>query len=88
MLRNRWWAVVIGLGAGSAHALAQDSTTVTEEPLEMTATEEPGDFNRELLNVEEQVDGLKERVFRSKATLQLLKEIVIQGASTGARATV
>ena len=44
--------------------------------------------NRQALDarrdVEEQVDGLKERVFRSKATLQLLKEIVIQGASTGA----
>lgn len=93
MLRNRWWAVVIGLGVGGAHAfaadaLAADEVSVTEEPLEMTATEDAGDFNRELLNVEEQVDGLKERVFRSKATLQLLKEIVIQGASTGARATV
>jgi len=88
MLRNRWWAVVIGLGVGSAQAFAQEGTAVTEVPLSSAASDEPGDFNRELLNVEEQVDGLKERVFRSKATLQLLKEIVIQGASTGARATV
>lgn len=52
------------------------------------ADEVASDFNRELLTVEEQVDDLKERVFRSKATLQLLKEIVIEGASTGARATI
>ena len=45
------------------------------------------DFNRELLTIEEQVNSLKERVFRSKATLQLLKEIVVQEAlpAPGAR---
>jgi hypothetical protein len=91
MLRNRWWAVLMGLvlGGANAHAADGSATGVTEEPLDVpAAAEETGDFNRELLNVEEQVDGLKERVFRSKATLQLLKEIVIQGASTGARATI
>jgi hypothetical protein len=87
MLRNWWLVVLIGFGAGAAPAFAGDPA-VTEEPLEVTSTEEGGDFNRELLNVETQVDGLKERVFRSKATLQLLKEIVIQGASSGARATI
>ena len=46
------------------------------------------DFNRELRSIEEEVNGLKERVFRSKATLQLLKEVVIQGASSGANATI
>lgn len=86
MLGYRWWAVLVGLGVGSAQALAGEGSGVTEEPL--AVPEETGDFNRELLNVEEQVDGLKERVFRSKATLQLLKEIVIQGASSGARATI
>jgi len=45
-------------------------------------------FNRELLTVEEQVNSMKERVFRAKATLQLLKEIVVQGSSSGSRATV
>lgn len=48
----------------------------------------PRDFNRELLTVEEEVNALKERVFRSKATLQLLKEIVIQGAASGSAATI
>ena len=46
------------------------------------------DFNRELRSIEEEVNGLKERVFRSKATLQLLKEVVIQGATSGANATI
>ncbi len=46
------------------------------------------DYNRELLTIEEQVNGLKERVFRSKATLQLLKEIVVQGSSSGSRGKI
>ncbi len=52
-----------------------------------TATPEAS-FNRELRSIEEEVNGLKERVFRSKATLQLLKEIVIQGSSSGSNATI
>jgi hypothetical protein len=88
MLRHCWWPVVVGLGVFSAQALAAEGSGVTEEPLPANSADEGGDFNKELLNVEEQVDGLKERVFRSKATLQLLKEIVIQGASSGARATI
>lgn len=46
------------------------------------------EFNRELLTVEEEVNSLKERVFRSKATLQLLSEIVAQGSGTGARGSI
>ncbi len=46
------------------------------------------EFDRELLTVEEEVNSLKERVFRSKATLQLLAEIVAQGTGTGSRATI
>ena len=46
------------------------------------------DFNRELLTIEENVNTLKERVFRSKATLQLLKEIVVQGSSSGSRGSI
>lgn len=46
---------------------------------------ERGDFNRELRTVEQDVNRLKERVFRSKATLQLLKELVIEGATLGSR---
>jgi hypothetical protein len=56
-----------------------------------TAAEEPArsaEFNRQLLTIEEDVHALKEQVFRSKATLQLLKEIVVQGSTSGARATI
>lgn len=89
MLRNSWWVMLLGAAIWGGPALADDPSAVKEEPLEMAApADEAGDFNKELLNVEERVDGLKERVFRSKATLQLLKEIVIQGASTGSRATI
>ncbi len=44
--------------------------------------------NRELLTSEEQVDQTKERVFRAKATLQLLREIVIEGSSNGGRLVI
>lgn len=40
-------------------------------------------INRDLLSAEEQVGRTKERVFRAKAALQLLKEIVIEGSSNG-----
>jgi hypothetical protein len=46
------------------------------------------EMSRELLTVEEEVKRLKERVFRSKATLQLLKELVIEGATLGSRIAV
>jgi hypothetical protein len=93
-------AVLVGAALLAGPALAGDDSAgsatsggVTEEPLDAgglagPSGDESTDFNRELLTVEEQVDSLKERVFRSKATLQLLKEIVIEGASTGARATI
>jgi len=45
-------------------------------------------YNRELRTVEEEVSRLKERVFRSKATLQLLKELVIEGATIGSRVVI
>ena len=43
---------------------------------------------QKVLAMEEDVNSLKERVFRSKATLQLLKEIVVQGSSTGSRGSI
>ena len=53
-----------------------------------SAEETQADFDKELLSIEQQVDDIKERVFRSKATLQLLQEIVVQGAASGAKATI
>ena len=87
----RWSSMLVAVGllavsSSVSPALAADEAT-KEEPL-VGANESTAEFNRELLTVEQQVDSLKERVFRSKATLQLLKEIVIEGSSSGARATI
>ena len=59
-----------------------------EAPSEEDAARSDADYNRDLLTIEEEVHSLKEQVFRAKATLQLLKEIVVQGTATGSRATV
>lgn len=77
-----------GGAADSAPAAgdASGSDTSAGEPASTDSAE--ASFNRELRSVEEEVNGLKERVFRSKATLELLKEIVIQGSSTGSKATI
>lgn len=42
-------------------------------------------LTRELRTVEEEVTSLKERVFRSKATLKLLEELVVDSSISGAR---
>ncbi|MSQ00507.1 MAG: hypothetical protein EXR71_01280 [Myxococcales bacterium] len=90
MMQPRWPVVLAAIGlmatlGASSAARAQEGAT-KEQPV--GAGDAAAEFDRELLTIEQQVDALKERVFRSKATLQLLKEIVIQGSSTGARATV
>ena len=78
-------------------ALAQDdsvegtSEVETEVPSDEEATENEdaaSKHSRELQTVEEEVNHLKERVFRSKATLQLLKELVIEGATVGSRVVI
>jgi hypothetical protein len=100
--RANWaWGLLFLVGAPLAFlpdAGAQDTVepnaieedTVEEGTVE-EGTVEPAldpDFNNQLLTVEENTNALKERVFRAKATLQLLKEIVIQGSTSGSRAVV
>lgn len=74
---SRWLAwvaafLVAFLAPGSARAQdAADDAAAQQE------------WVRELRTAEEQVHALKEQVFRSKATLQLLRELAIQGASGG-----
>lgn len=53
-----------------------------------SAAESQQAFNRELLTVEEDVGRLKERVFRSKSTLEMLKELIIEGAAAGAHLSI
>lgn len=69
-------------------APAAGTMAVEEEDLGGGEVVSQGEFNRRLLTVEKNVNSLKEKVFRSKATLQLLKEIVIKGSASGARAVI
>jgi hypothetical protein len=72
-------------------AFGMSAVSIAQEPVASEPAEEQGlgaDYHLELLSLEEDVNALKERVFRSKATLQLLKEIVIEGSTTGSRATI
>lgn len=76
-------------GATTTSAPVERRTTsgrLTEE--ELAARRLRGQQNKELLSVEQDVSNLKERVFRSKATLQLLRELVIEGATIGSRVSV
>ena len=72
-------------GSGSADDEAPESAMVETPATASEGDDEPapiqitGEFRRELRTVEGEVNHLKERVFRSKATLQLLKELVIEG---------
>ncbi len=63
-------------------ARAQEPAT-SPAPAPSAAPADGAAFNRELLSVEEKVDDLKERVFRSKAALKYLEQVVSTG-STGA----
>lgn len=89
-------AVATALCLWSTSAAAEDPApaagappaTSASAPAQGEDSARSGEFNRQLLTIEEEVHALKEEVFRSKATLQLLKEIVVQGSTSGARATI
>jgi len=71
---RRWVFLVFGaLAVAPVEARADDTAAVA------------ADADREILGVEQQVNELKERVFRSKATLQLLRELVLEGSGVGTR---
>jgi hypothetical protein len=73
-------AAVAGAAWG-APALGQDAPAT--EPASTS-----GEAMRELKTVEQQVHDLKERVFQSKATLQLLHELVVEGVAFEAAVSV
>ncbi len=83
------WVFLLG---SPAHAQEEPSSTADSMGGEGTAEDEDSGgqkvLNRELRTVEEEVNNLKERVFRSKATLQLLKELVVEGATGGSRVSI
>src|SRR5690606_38051511 len=81
---------------GGAAPEADDAAAQVEAPKKVQPRNKPGlldtdadqaqvEFKKELGSVEEQVDDLKERVFRSKATLEMLEELVVDGAVGGSR---
>ncbi|MFK7929652.1 MAG: dihydrolipoamide acetyltransferase [Myxococcota bacterium] len=74
-----------GVSVGTS-ASEGDTTVLTEDQL--AERRKQGDRTKELLTVEQDVSNLKERVFRSKATLQLLRELVIEGATLGSRVSI
>ena len=69
-------------------ATPEEAVETPAVDVEAEKKREERDFKRALGTHEESVNSLKEDVFRSKATLQLLKEIVIVGGSAGARSSV
>lgn len=66
-----------------AAPVAATAAEADAEKAAAAAAAAEGAFKRDLLTVEQDVDKLKERVFRSKATLRLLKELVLEGSSLG-----
>lgn len=94
--------VFLGFVPGAQAQPADEDADPSEEGAEATdeATEETGEettptpppevdeisITRELKSVEQNVNVLKEKVFRSKARLYLLEEKVIKGVVAGAKA--
>lgn len=99
--RFRIAALVVPVAFGAVDAAAQAPAPTPPAPATADAASDaaaaadapapiadPKSFDLELRTMEEDVNALKEQVFRSKAILLLLKEIVIQGSSGGSRATI
>jgi hypothetical protein len=88
LIRRLLTLLPVGFMLLAAPAIAQDDGEGSADVATATSPEaeqEAADFGRELRTVEEEVSHLKERVFRSKATLQLLKELITEGATVGSR---
>ncbi len=76
-------ALVVGwIGLSASGVAVADDGGVAEADAEIA------DHQRELRTVEEEVKRLKERVFRSKTTLQLLKELVVEGSAVGSQVVI
>ncbi len=97
-MRGSSWIILFGFAvlplsvARAADGPAQVTPAATAAPSTISAeasaaavAEAAAAVNRELLTAEESVDQTKERVFRAKATLQLLKEIIVEGSANGGR---
>ena len=87
-------ALLAGVGATPAEAqtpseLAAETSSASSATFEGDAQViEDTDYGVSLRNLEEKVNTLKEKVFRSKARLVLLRETVLNGVISGARAVI
>jgi hypothetical protein len=61
---------------------------VAESAMDAADATSASDYREYLKTVESDVSALKERVFRSKATLELLREIIVEGTSVGSTVRV
>ncbi len=77
MNRTNCALLTLSLLLGSPAAFAQDAPAL-----------EDSDYAVRLRGLEERVNDLKERIFRSKARLILLRETVLSGAISGAKAVL
>jgi hypothetical protein len=68
-------------------AAAETEDSAASAQPETTATE-PGAYMVRLKGLEQRVNELKERIFRSKARLNLLKETVLHGVIAGSRSVI
>lgn len=71
-------------GTVDADTLEVETVDLAEGPPPDQSLQLSAEYLRELRSAEERVHDLKQRVFQSKATLQLLKELVVEGAGRGA----
>lgn len=71
----------LGTPVPSPALAAPDGSDADGEDLEVV-------YNRKLKSIEEKVNTLKEKVFRSKARLLLLRETVLHGVVSGAKAVL
>jgi hypothetical protein len=97
MKRSMGMAIVGAVALAAGGAFAQDPAVTAAPPAAPVVTPAPAAtgaaaqapdasavaFNRELGVVEERVDDLKEKVFRSKAALMYLREVVATGSTGG-----
>lgn len=75
-----------GGGEDTGEVKAADIPSTTTESAEPNPTS--GSYVVQLKDLEQRVNELKERIFRSKARLNLLKETVLHGVIAGSRAII
>jgi hypothetical protein len=69
-------------GPAPAPETSADTAGTSDAPIT------PGGYQAQLRGLEQRVNELKERIFRSKARLNLLKETVLHGVIAGSRALI